>query len=115
MFVAGFLGAVGAILIPLEGLRDVAATPLALVAVSLRGVFLPVPIAFDVVVAGMLLGAGLPIGMVMALLFSLGIFSIYSFAIIGSTISWRTSVLITAAVVIISVAAGLGAEYYQSI
>jgi len=53
--------------------------------------------------------------MVMALLFSLGIFSIYSFAIIGSTISWRTSVLITAAVVIISVAAGLGAEYYQSI
>ena len=115
MFAAGFLGAVAGNLIPLEGLKDVAATPAALFGVSLLGVFLPVPIGFDVVVAGTLLNAGLPIGMVMVLLFSLGIFSVYSFIIIGSTITWRTAGMITAAVVIISVVAGLGAEYYQSV
>ena len=115
MFVAGFLGAVVGNLLPLEDLKDVAATPAALFGVSLLGVFLPVPIGFDVVVAGTLLNAGLPIGMVMVLLFSLGIFSVYSFIIIGSTITWRTAGMITAAVVIISVIAGLGAEYYQSI
>jgi uncharacterized membrane protein YraQ (UPF0718 family) len=115
MFVAGFLGAIAANLIPLEDLKDVAATPIVLFGVSLLGVFLPVPIGFDVVVAGTLLNAGLPIGMVMALLFSLGIFSVYSFIIIGSTITWRTAVMITAAVVVISVGAGLGAEYYQSL
>ena len=115
MFVAGFVGAVAANLIPLEDLKEVAATPVALFGVSLLGVFLPVPIGFDVVVAGILLNAGPPVGMVMVLLFTLGIFSVYSFIVIGSTITWRTAVMITAAVVIISVAAGLGAEYHQSI
>jgi uncharacterized membrane protein YraQ (UPF0718 family) len=115
MFAAGFLGAVAGNLLPLEDLKDVAATPFALFGVSLLGVFLPVPIGFDVVVAGTLLNAGLPVGMVMVLLFSLGIFSVYSFIIIGSTITWRTAALITGAVVIISVVAGLGAEYYQSV
>ena len=115
MFAAGFLGAVAANLIPLEDLKDVAATPVVLLGVSLLGVFLPVPIGFDVVVAGTLLNAGLPIGMVMALLFTLGIFSVYSFIIIGGTITWRTAVMITAAVVVIGAAAGLGAEYYQSV
>ena len=61
------------------------------------------------------LNAGLPIGMVMVLLFTLGIFSVYSFIVVGSTITWRTAVMITGAVMIISVAAGLGAEYYQAI
>jgi hypothetical protein len=42
MFAAGFLGAVAANLIPLEDLKDVAATPVALFGVSLLGVFLPV-------------------------------------------------------------------------
>lgn len=115
MFAAGFLGAIAANLIPLEDLKDVAASPLTLFGASLLGVFLPVPIGFDVVVAGTLLNAGLPIGMVMVLLFTLGIFSVYSFIIVGNTITWRTAAMITVAVAVIGVAAGLGAEYYQSV
>ena len=78
MLLAGFLGAVAATLLPLEGLADLPVNVLTILGVSLVGVFLPVPIAFDVVIAGTLFNAGLPIAFIMALLFSLGIFSVYS-------------------------------------
>ena len=54
---------------------------------SLVGTFLPVPIGFDVAVAGALLNGGLAPGYVMALVFTLGIFSIYSFFIVAGAIS----------------------------
>ena len=114
MLLAGFLGAVAATLLPLEGLADLPVNVLTILGVSLVGVFLPVPIAFDVVIAGTLLNAGLPIAFIMALLFSLGIFSVYSYIIVANTISLRAASLITAAVVGLSVAAGLGADYYHS-
>lgn len=114
MFLAGFLGAVAATLLPLEGLAELPVNVLTILGVSLVGVFLPVPIAFDVVIAGTLLNAGLPIAFIMALLFSLGIFSVYSYIIVANTISMRAASLITAAVVGLSVAAGLGADYYHS-
>jgi uncharacterized membrane protein YraQ (UPF0718 family) len=113
MFLAGFLGAIVATLLPLEMLKDAPVNILTLVAVGLIGVFLPVPIAFDVVIAGTLLNAGLPIGVVMVLLFTLGIFSVYSYMIVANTISMRAATLVTATVVVLAVAAGLGAQAYQ--
>lgn len=114
MFLAGFLGAIAATLLPLEELANLPVNILTILGVSLVGVFLPVPIAFDVVIAGTLFNAGLPIAYIMALLFSLGIFSVYSYVIIASTISLRAASLVTVAVVGLSVAAGLGADYYHS-
>ena len=114
MFAAGFLGAVVATLLPLERLSDLPVNVLTLLGVSLVGVFLPVPIAFDVVIAGTLLNAGLPVAFIMALLFSLGIFSVYSYLIVANTISVRAASLVTLTVVVISVLAGLGADYYQT-
>jgi uncharacterized membrane protein YraQ (UPF0718 family) len=114
MFLAGFLGAVAATLLPLDGLADLPVNVLTILGVSLVGVFLPVPIAFDVVIAGTLFNAGLPIAFIMALLFSLGIFSVYSYFIVANTISLRAATLVTVAVVGLSVAAGLGADYYHS-
>ena len=82
--------------------------------VALIGIFLPVPIGFDVIVAGTLLNAGLSVGLVMVLVFTLGIFSVYSFIIIGSTISWRISRNLAVAIVLIAVLAGLGIEAFSN-
>lgn len=70
--------------------------------VSLIGVFLPVPMAFDVIVTATLLQAGLPMKYVAILLFTLGIFSIYSFFMVWSTMSR------VAAVTMFAVLTGLG-------
>ncbi len=113
MLLAGVLGATVAHLIPLETLKDLSVNPLTLLAVGVIGVFMPVPIAFDVVISGTLLNAGLPVGIIMVLLFTLGSFSIYSFLIVGRAISFRAAGLVTAAVVLLAVISGLGAQYYQ--
>jgi uncharacterized membrane protein YraQ (UPF0718 family) len=113
MFLAGFLGAIVATLLPLEMLKDAPVNIAMLLVVGLVGVFLPVPIAFDVVISGTLLNAGLPIGVVMVLLFTLGSFSIYSFMIVANTISIRAAILLAATVVVLATAAGLATQAYQ--
>ena len=84
MFLAGFLGAVAATLVPIETFSTLGFGLIGLFGVALLGLFLPVPIAFDVVICTALLAAGVPPGYVMALLFTLGIFSIYSGFIRGN-------------------------------
>ncbi|HIE69004.1 MAG TPA: RNA-binding protein, partial [Planctomycetes bacterium] len=87
MFVAGFLGAVLVTFVPWDALADIVpggGPVIALVGMSvvaLIGIMLPVPIAFDVIVSAILLAGGMPIRYVMVLLFTLGIYRIYSFFI----------------------------------
>ncbi|TMJ37709.1 MAG: hypothetical protein E6G89_13735 [Alphaproteobacteria bacterium] len=114
MLLAGFLGAIGANLLPLEMLKDMPINPITLVAIAALGVFLPVPIAFDVVIAATLLNAGLPISVVMVLVFTLGIFSVYSFMIVASSMSWRAAFLISGLIVALAVIAGLGTDFYNA-
>jgi uncharacterized membrane protein YraQ (UPF0718 family) len=114
MLLAGFLGAVGANLLPLEMLKDMPINPITLVAIAAIGVFLPVPMAFDVVIAATLLNAGLPISVVMDLVFTLGIFSVYSFMIVASSMSWRAAFLISGLIVALAVIAGLGTDFYNA-
>ena len=76
MFLAGLLGAVFTTLFPLNSFIASEYTLTGLLLVSLIGVFLPVPIALDVVLASVLMASGLPIAYVMALLFTLGTFSV---------------------------------------
>ncbi len=113
MLLAGFLGAIVANLVPAEQLGDVEFGLIGLALAALIGTFLPVPIAFDVVVCGALLSAGMPVGYVMVLLFTLGIFSVYSFFIVAQSISLRAASLITAVVIVIGIAAGYGADGYH--
>ena len=113
MFLAGFLGAVVGNLVPLESFSTSEATILMLLVVAIIGVFLPVPIGFDVVVAGTLLSAGLSVGLVMTLVFTLGIFSVYSLIIVGTTISWKVARSITFAIIILGVVAGYGMQKYH--
>ncbi|MBD3664928.1 FG-GAP-like repeat-containing protein [Sulfitobacter aestuariivivens] len=112
MLLAGLLGATAATLLPQELITGLGYSLFALVIIAVVGLFLPVPIAFDVVVTGALLSAGLAHGYVMALLFTLGTFSVYSFFIVAQAIGQRAAWLLAAAVAALGILAGAGAQAY---
>src|SRR5205807_1863528 len=74
--------------------------------VAAFGTLLPIPIAFDVVVCAVLWNAGVPMSVVATLLVTLGIYSVYPWSLIGTTLSWRIATLAGIAVVLLGVAAG---------
>jgi uncharacterized membrane protein YraQ (UPF0718 family) len=113
MLVAGFLGAVVATLLPAELLAQASFGAVGLVAASIVGTFLPMPIGLDVIAAGALLGGGLAHGYIMALLFTLGSFSVYSFFIVASSISLRAAWLLAGVVCALGIVAGVAAHAYQ--
>lgn len=113
MILAGFLGTVVAVFLPTGMIMGLEFNLLVLLAVVLVGVFLPVPIGFDVVMAGALLASGLDQGYVMALLFTLGSFSVYSFMIVVQSLGWRAGWLMAGAVALCGALAGIGAYQYH--
>ena len=114
MFLAGFLGAVFTTLIPLNSFIDSEYSFIGLLLVSLVGVFLPVPIALDAVLASSLMISGLPIGYVMALLITLGTFSVYPFMIVWRSISLRVAVTLYLAVTALGMVSAQVAHYYNN-
>ncbi len=110
MLLAGLLGATMATLVPLTSLASVESSALAAVLLAVVGLLLPVPMAFDVVLAAVLLGAGMPIPYVMILLFVLGIFSCYSAFIVATTISPRVAFVMSALLIGLGLLAGLTAD-----
>jgi hypothetical protein len=105
MILAALLGALAIELVPQQALTKPASF-LGIVAVSLIGAFLPVPMAFDVVIAYIALTHGVPIPYVAVILCTLGIYSVYSFSMIGKTISWKLASYTYAAVATLGLAAG---------
>ena len=115
MLLAGLLGAVVVHLIPLPTLLDYDPGILSVAAVALIGIFLPVPVAFDLILVAVLISAGAPMIYSMTLLFTLGIFSIYPFFIVWKTISRRVAVVLATVLLVIGIAGGLVAEnIYQA-
>ncbi len=114
MFLAGFLGATAGQLLPQELIVGLGFSLVAMVLIAIVGTFLPVPIAFDVVMAGALLSGGLAHGYVFALLFTLGSFSVYSWLIVGSTISWRAANLLAACLMALGALGGTVTHYYHT-
>ncbi|MFT4712332.1 MAG: uncharacterized membrane protein YraQ (UPF0718 family) [Candidatus Azotimanducaceae bacterium] len=110
MVLAGFLGAVLIETVPLEELTLLEYSLLSLILVAAVAVLLPVPIAFDVIAVSALLATGISPGIAMALLFSLGIFSIYPAMIIANTVSMRLSLSLISVVVIFAVMLGVLTE-----
>jgi uncharacterized membrane protein YraQ (UPF0718 family) len=106
MLLAAFLGAFVIELVPQNALM-VRVTLAGIVLVSAVGTFLPVPMAFDVVIAYLAMAHGVPLPYVVALLCTLGIFSVYSFTMVGKTISWKIAGLTYGAVTVLGVLAGL--------
>jgi uncharacterized membrane protein YraQ (UPF0718 family) len=119
MVLAGLLGALLVTAIPLERVADLfprdGFLPVAgaMGLVSLVGLLLPVPIAFDVVVVAALSAAGMPAPYAMALLFTLGIFSIYSFSVVWESISLRVATTISVALLLFGFMAAGGVDLYQ--
>ncbi|MDH3195411.1 MAG: FG-GAP-like repeat-containing protein, partial [Hyphomicrobiales bacterium] len=113
MFLAGFLGAVIATLLPADLLSRAEFGIVSVMIAAIVGTILPVPIGFDVVASGALLGSGLDTGYVMVLLFTLGIFSIYSFFIIAGAISMRAAVLVGIVVIVLGGLSGIGVHHYH--
>lgn len=111
MLLAGFLGAVVANVVPLAALVDHEATFITVFLIGLIGIFLPVPVAFDIVVVAILVAAGAPVIYSMTLLFTLGIFSIYPFFIVWRTISPRVAVVTTVVLVVMGIVGGYVADY----
>ena len=114
MFLAGFLGALAGTLLPEDVLGDLQFSLFLLVVIAAIGLFLPVPIAFDVVVTGALLAAGASHGYVMALLFTLGSFSIYSYFIVAQSFSVRIATAVAATVLALGVLGGAAVERYHN-
>jgi uncharacterized membrane protein YraQ (UPF0718 family) len=112
MVLAGILGAVAVHTIPFASFAQSETRFGALVVASLFGTFLPAPMAFDVITAQTLLVAGLPTSYVMTLLFTLGAFSVYSFAIVWATISRQAAVALYAVVCVIGVGGGYAADAF---
>ena len=118
MFLAGFLGALAITLVPWETLTtnlpymDRFTTLMTMAALAAISLILPVPMAFDVVVAGALFTAGVPIKYVGIVLFTLGIFSVYSFMIVGQAISWRVSTVVSVVLLGLGMVSGLASHVY---
>ncbi|PYG27156.1 FG-GAP-like repeat-containing protein [Pelagimonas varians] len=113
MALAGFLGAAVGVLLPQDLIVGLGFGIGILALVTMVGLFLPVPIAFDVVLTGALIASGLSHGYVMALLFTLGSFSIYSFFIIYQTLGIRAAMLMAASIAVLGFASGYGTHAYH--
>jgi uncharacterized membrane protein YraQ (UPF0718 family) len=106
MVLAAVLGALAAETIPQQGLQA-PATLGGIVLVALVGTFLPVPMAFDVVIAYVAMSRGVALPYVVTILCTLGIYSVYSFLVVGKTISWKIAAAAGGAVAALGTLAGI--------
>jgi hypothetical protein len=100
---AAAFGALAVELLPAQALNTAAVSFGSILLVALIGAFLPVPMAFDVVIA---LTRGVPLPYVVTILCTLGIYSVYSLSVVGKTISWKIASAAYAAVAFLGLLAG---------
>jgi uncharacterized membrane protein YraQ (UPF0718 family) len=113
MLLAGLLGALGSHLWSFDKLIGVKLNLISLAFIAFMGTFLPLPIAFDLMLAQALMMSGLAPGFVMVLLFTLGTFSIYSAMIVTRTFSMAMAVKLYVIVCIIGMGLGWAANHYS--
>ncbi|MEM9101014.1 MAG: FG-GAP-like repeat-containing protein [Pseudomonadota bacterium] len=105
MLLAGFLGATLSQMIPFS-LYTQQPDFLSLSLIVAVTTLLPVPVAFDVILANAMYAQGLSVAVVITLLCGLGIFSIYSFFIVWSSVSrlWACTLIFACYCVLFTVA-----------
>jgi uncharacterized membrane protein YraQ (UPF0718 family) len=106
MLLAAILGALVIEILPAKALF-VPVSILGIVAVAIVSSFLPVPMAFDVAIAYILLAKGVPLPYCVTILCTLGIVSVFSLLIVGKTASWKIAGAAYATTVALGTAAGL--------
>jgi uncharacterized membrane protein YraQ (UPF0718 family) len=113
MLLAGLLGALAAHLWSIEKLIGMEPNLSTMVLMSFIGTFMPLPIAFDMMFAQVLMMSRLADGLVMTLLFTFGTFSIYSAMIVYRTFSLKVAVQLYAIVMIMGIGLGYSAQAYS--
>ena len=113
MLLAGILGALAVHLWSIEKLIGLEPNWKGYVLTSLMGTFLPLPIAFDLMLAQVLMMSKLADGLVMTLLFTLGTFSIYSALIVYRTFSLKVALQLYVVVALLGVGLGYSAQAYS--
>jgi uncharacterized membrane protein YraQ (UPF0718 family) len=112
MLVAGAFGALVVLVLPLDRLPELlagetlAAALLVSVGLAFFGAALPVPITFDVILCAVLYAAGLPLRYVAVLLFTLGVYSVYSGLVVSRALSVKSALVLYLAVALLGVVAG---------
>lgn len=109
MLLAAALGALAIELVPPQAIHAPVSVG-GIILTALIGAFLPVPMAFDVVIAYIAMSSGVPLAYVAVILCTLGIYSVYSIAVLGKTISWRVATATYAAVAFLGCLAGIAAS-----
>ena len=118
MLLAGVMGAVAITLFPWQDMAEMFVSDhwYVIVAgacvIAAAGLFLPVPIAFDVAIVTALLAGGTPPLYAMILLFTLGIFSVYSFFIVWTGISKKVALVLSAVLLVMGIVSGVIVELY---
>ena len=87
MLLAGLLGSIIFEVLPIGWLTSIEPTIGNIFLVALVGTLIPAPMTFDVIFSAKLLQAGASPAIAMTMLFSLGIFSVYSMMVIGKYFS----------------------------
>jgi uncharacterized membrane protein YraQ (UPF0718 family) len=106
MLLAAFLGAFVIEILPAQALF-VPVSFFGILAVAIVSSFLPVPMAFDVAIAYILMAKGVPLPYCVTILCTLGIISVFSLSIVGKTASWKIAGAAYATTVALGTAAGL--------
>lgn len=106
MILAAFLGALVIELLPPQAFMANVSI-LGIILVALVAAFLPVPMAFDVAIAYIVMSKGAPLPYVVTILCTLGIISVFSLSVVGKTISWRVAAAAYASVVALGAFAGI--------
>jgi uncharacterized membrane protein YraQ (UPF0718 family) len=106
MILAAFLGALVIEILPAQAFMAQVSI-LGIVAIALVAAFLPVPMAFDVAIAYIVMTKGAPMPYVVTILCTLGIISVFSLSVVGKTISWRVAAAAYGTVVLLGTAAGI--------
>lgn len=114
MLLAGFLGNAAITFIPPQLIEHVEFNFFSLTLFALIGVFLPVPMTFDLIAAHALMLLGLPIGLCMTLLFTLGIFSIYPFLQLRQILPTKVLVYSMTILTSFGILSGGSIEIYQA-
>ena len=113
MLLAGLLGALMVHLWSLEKFIGLEPNWKGYAVTSLVGTFLPLPIAFDLMLTQALMMGRLAEGLVMTLLFTLGTFSIYSALIVYRTFSLKVAVQLYLIVTVMGAGLGYAVQSYS--
>jgi len=113
MLLAGLMGAVLSHMISLDKFIGLEPDIRNLSVLALLGTFLPLPIAFDLMLTQAMMMSKLADGFVMTLLFTLGTFSVYSAMVVSRTFSLWVAVKLFVIVAVVGVGVGVAVDRYS--